>query len=317
LKCVIQFGPQAGREPVAAAAEGGANLLHIDQAARTEARPGEAVGHGFEDKGDLHRADGLEIFDEALGLVGRGAGAGVDVGPEIKPGDAFALGEMKGVEHLAQEQEALGAETLVATLGQRGRIGPGLDQTGGDFEGAGGRLPVPEAAGVGHEADVEIGGGLGGKGPLERGDDFVKDLRGGRRFRVDEVKLRSVAGIADVVVDVDVGSAPPRFEGRPEPFRVGAIDGDDEALGLRRRHRRGDEKIAAGEKSEGGSDAVGIDREDVAALRTQAQRETEGRAVGIAVRAEVGDDQDVLVPGADVLEGGERIGERHHGNLHE
>ena len=168
----VEPGSQARGEAMSAAAELLADALDVDRAARTHAGPGQAVGQRLEEEGDLDGFDGLQIFDQAFGLVGNRAAAGVHLGREAEPGHAIPAGEVDGLEDFADEEEALGAEALVAGLGQMGRIGAGGDEAGGDFEGVGRGLAVTEVAGVGHDADVKIRRDVGRERPLQRGDDF-------------------------------------------------------------------------------------------------------------------------------------------------
>jgi len=107
------------------------------------------------------------------------------------------------------------------------------------------------------------------------------------------------------MIDVHVGRALPLVENRAQPLRVRAIDGEDQPVRFGCAGEGRGQAFASGHKFKKRGQSVRVDDLNILAHGLQAERETEGRAVGIAIRADVGDHQKALVPVAEFLEGRE------------
>ena len=164
-----------------------------------------------------------------------------------------------------------------------------------------GGLAITKIASVGHDADVKIGGDFRRERPFQRADDFIQDLRRGGRVGIDQIE-RGVAGITDVMIDIHIRFALPLVEGRAETLGVGAIDGDDDAIGFGCGGEGSLERRAARKKFKERRQAVCIGDDDILAHGLESECETERRAIGIAIGTHVGDDEESVVLGTELLE---------------
>ena len=299
----------AGGEAVAAAAELGADSADVEGGgfgAEAEADFPVWAGEFFEGGSHEDALDGAEVVDEAFAIVGLHGDRIGEIAGESPGGDAAIVGDLHGVEEVAEEFDAAQGVGFVGFLAEFSEVDAGADEGGGDFVGVGGGALVLEGAGVGGDGDVKVAGDLWGEGELGRGEEVVDDFAGGGGGAIDEVDVAvALVGVMVVEVDPGFGVGEGGEGGGAEAFAVGAVDRDDD-FGVDELAWGGFfDEVGTWEEGEVSGEAVFVEEADRFAEVLQGQAEGQGAADGVAVRAVVGEHGK---GGAAMEEGGE-VGE--------
>ena len=243
---------------------------------------------------------------------GRSASSTAGLIAQFPMGDDAVRRAFERVEQGAHQFEAAERLFVVGLRIDRADIHPAADQIGGHFIGLGGGGRILERAGVGGNRDVDRIAGLGRQRQIERGDQIVEDLAGGRAGGIDQVEI-AVFRVGNVVVDVEpelhLGGGVQR--GLAEP-RLGRGVERDGHLHLDRLGRRRFDALGTGQERQVVRQAVLIEEAHGFAHCQQRESERELGADRIAIRADVAE-QDERLAGtqhfADLLEGGVVLGD--------
>ena len=150
----------------------------------------------------LHALDGAEMVDQPLG----GGLVALDereiVAAHVRDQQAAVAVGHGVVDHASQQLELAGLDALEHALEDLVHVDAGLDQARAQAQRRGARRAVLEAAGVGHQADVQGLGDRRGELDAQPVEDAHQDLGGRRGVAVDQVH-GAEAAVVVVMVDVD------------------------------------------------------------------------------------------------------------------
>ena len=213
---------------------------------------------------------------------------------EVRDDEPAALVHLRPLERAREQLQLRELDALVDALEDLVHVGARLDELGREPERLRRRVRVLEAAGIGHERDVERLCQLGRQLDSELADDVPEHLARRRRGRIDEV---DVAEARVVVVMVDVDRERRRVERRgvgSEPALVGRVDGDERALGrvvreLAAQLLERQKPVLAGQRRRAGQE-----HEAVLAERRQRELGREQRAERVAVGILVRRDEEAV-----------------------
>ncbi len=269
---------------MAAAAEMLGHPGRVGAALGPQADPEAFGGHLLEEHDHLDPLDGPGQGRHVLGVdLLEAEGFGV-VFEHADDGDRPLAVHGQTGEDAAEELDLLRPVVVVELLRDADGTGPETGQLGRGGQGAGRRVGELERARVGNDGAVEALGDLGRQADPQEAAQIEDHLAHGRRLGVDPVDV-GVRRVRIVVVDVDLIDAVQALVAGAG--NVGAFEEDD-GVEVRRPDRTDVDPGELGEAGEGQGRRVVVDDGHVLAHEAAHQRNGQGRAEGVAVRAEVG-----------------------------
>ena len=205
---------------MAAAAELGGNEVNAHGGVFCAEAGAERVGALLDERADFDAFDAAGVVNEALGVLGSGAGFFKDAGGEQADAGASAAFEGERGEERLEELEAVPAFALVDFVAGLGGVGAAGDKLGGELEGERGRAVETELPGVGVDARVEGPGGDGVDGEREVEEEAGEHFADGGGGWLDDVDC-GVGGAGEVVVDATGGAG----EAEPGPGAAAVVAG--------------------------------------------------------------------------------------------
>ena len=251
---------------------------------RSRIRPG--------DGGPLDRA---QVVDDALRVALVGPRGPVVLEREVGHGEQPAVVALDVREPARQQLELALRDALVEAAVDRVHVDPALDQLGRHLVGARAGVLVHEAPGVGHHADVQRLGDLLRHLDVEALGQVPHHLGRARGVRVDVVD-GAEARVVVMVVDVEDAAARALERGGRRAVDVPAVQEHEDAI-AEVVGRLGDEPVELDEAVLVRQRELvgGQERDRVLAERGQHLLHRGERADGVAVRALVRGEQELVV----------------------